>query len=588
MISLNLNEALRERDAEQRRKARHTQSQKPRRPQHITRGYNAARNSNLTADWSTSQTTANAELRRDLRNLRNRSKELARNKGLMKRYLELRENYVVGAQGIALRVKLAPHGNSTSERDAEIVRTIQDGFTEWSRPEHASASGKLSFTEQLCFAERSLSRDGEFLCREIFNADNPFSYALQFRDPSWLDETYNAVLQNGNRVLMSVEVNEFERPVRYWLTRPSSDYLFGEFDVRGRYRTPVPAAEIIHKYIVTEDEAQTRGVPSAHAAMEDINTLGGVVNAELYAARANACNMDYIIPPADEDEDGEPTAQNPVHPDFPVGETRDLQSAQQQYLPPGYKVESNDPKHPNSNMPDFIKGIKRDISSGLDGVPYEDLANDRENVNYGSMRGGMLDSRESYRRRQHMLIFHVCHRVFQNWLKQAMLTGAVQLSLRDYERVQDTWRARGYDWIDPLNDVQAAILAINNGLDSRTDYCDERGEDFLETVEKLEAEKTLLEAAGVLSSASAMAPSKPNADKAKPEDSQETNREYAQGKGVGRVLPIFESQLLPPAVRALSNGAQPIVIVLNQPSSTDIEPPAPDSGSNGDSILLDG
>jgi lambda family phage portal protein len=587
MISLNLNEAMRERDAEQRREANVRKLKRAARPE-LQRGYNAARYNNLTADWSTSQTTANSELRRDLRSLRARSNELARNNSLMKRYLDIRENYVVGAQGIALRVKLAPHGNSNTERDAEIVREIQEWWTDWCRPENASASGKMSFTEQLCFAERMIDLNGEFLCREVFNADNEFGYALQFRHPSWLDETYNAVLENGNRVLMSVEVNQFERPVRYWLTRPASDYLYGEWDVRGQYRTPVPASELIHKYVVNEDEAQTRGVPSAHAAMEDIHTLGGFVQAELYAARANACNMDYLIPPADEDEDGEPSSQNPVHPDFPVGAVRELQSASQQVLGPGYKVQSNDPKHPNSNAPDFIKGVKRDISSGLDGVPYEDLANDRENVNYGSMRGGRLDSLESYRRRQHMLIYHLCHRVFQSALKQSMLNGRLNLSIRDYDRIRDLWRGRGYDWVDPLKDGQAAILLANNGFSSITKYCDERGEDFDEVVQQRKEEIQKLKEAGLLDW-SALAPAKPKPDMTQPGEKPPAASDDANANDneTARVLPFFEPQLLPPAVRSLA-GTQPIIIVVNQPaSSPGSRLPAPGSRpANGDSEVL--
>src|SRR6185369_2364655 len=106
---------------------------------------------------------------------------------------------------------------------------------------------------------------------------------LNFRDVSWLDESYCAINDAGNRVIMSVEYNDYDRPVQYWLTRPSSDYLFSEYD-RGRpFRTPVPADQIIHKFLPTEDELQARGVPWASAAMEPIHVLGGIVNAELYA-----------------------------------------------------------------------------------------------------------------------------------------------------------------------------------------------------------------------------------------------------------------------------------------------------------------
>jgi len=510
----------------------------------LRRGYKGALPSNLTADWPTAQTSANAELRRSLRNLRSRSRELARNKGVMKKFLSMIGANVIGADGITLRVTFDPHGNSTTERDAQLAQEIEDAFKEWGRPENASSSGKLSFTGQQWFAIRSMARDGEFLAREVLNADNPFGYALAFRDPAWLDETYNQIVEGGRRILMSVEIDENDRPIRYWLTRPISDYLYPEFDQRYSYRTPVAASEIIHKFLITEDEVQTRGVPWAHAAMEDIHVLGGLVDAELYASRAGACVTDYFMPPADEDQ-GDETDFLPA--DFEPGAVRELESGVAQVLPAGWEVKSNDPKHPNTNISAFIKEVKRDIASGLE-VAYEGLANDRESVNYSSIRAGLLEERDFYRMLQAFMVQHFCHRVFQNWLKSAMVKGAVNLSLRDYERVRDTWRPRGWDWVDPLKDIQAAILAIANGLECRTDYCSERGDDFTDNVKKLAAETKALEAAGILVTPTAMTPAKPAVDKTPASDQKSEADQAAEDNspdGPQRVLSIFESQLLP-------------------------------------------
>ena len=60
----------------------------------------------------------------------------------------------------------------------------------------------------------TMARDGEFLCRFI-DANNPFGFALKFYDVAYLDETYNEVLKSGNRIVMSVEVNAYDRPVAY-------------------------------------------------------------------------------------------------------------------------------------------------------------------------------------------------------------------------------------------------------------------------------------------------------------------------------------------------------------------------------------
>jgi capsid protein len=79
---------------------------------------------------SPAQTTANAELRWNLRKLRNRSRELARNKGVMVKFLSMLAMNVVGAQGIALRVVFDPHGNSTEKRDLELAAEIESAWSE--------------------------------------------------------------------------------------------------------------------------------------------------------------------------------------------------------------------------------------------------------------------------------------------------------------------------------------------------------------------------------------------------------------------------------------------------------------------------
>src|SRR5215831_12388656 len=95
------------------------------------RTYKGANPTNLTADWSVAQTTPNQELRRSLRNLRARSRELYRNKGVMKKFLSMLAANVIGPDGIVLRVQFAAHGNSTPERDAQLATEIEDAFKEW-------------------------------------------------------------------------------------------------------------------------------------------------------------------------------------------------------------------------------------------------------------------------------------------------------------------------------------------------------------------------------------------------------------------------------------------------------------------------
>jgi lambda family phage portal protein len=459
------------------------------------RTYKAALPTNQTSDWSLAQTSANAEVRRSLRGLRARSRELQRNNALFKRFIWMMGQNIVGPEGMTLSDVV--DGDEENELDAELNEQIIKAFREWSLPENASTSGKLSWADQQKLAIETVARDGEVLIRKRIDAPNKFGFALQFLDVTWLDETFNAVLNNGNRVLMSVELDSFDKPVAYWLTRPSSDFLYPEYGPL-KPRTRVPAEEIMHLFIVTEHEAQARGVPHGHAVMEMLNTLNGYVDGELYKNRAAACVTDYLIPPKN-DEHNEFYEKDELQSveGFESGAVRELDTAVQQILPPGWDIKSNDPNLPAGNFDPFVKGAERYVASGLN-VPYFRLASDLEGVNYTSSRAGDNDARDLYRFFQRWLRDHFCRPVIFAWAREQLLHNAAPIRALDYARLNPTYNARGWDSVDPEKDSNAAVNNIDNALDTHTRVLAERGLDFRQVVKKLKRENQQLADAGIV------------------------------------------------------------------------------------------
>jgi lambda family phage portal protein len=457
----------------------------------LRRNYAAAQFNRLTNDWFSSRTSANAELRRGLLTLRARSRELARNNDYIKKFLSTVTKNVIGPKGIQLQVKVKDA--DTNGLDETLASIVQEAFKDWSKPKTASANGKMSWTDQQKYATRIMARDGEFLARFVY-ADNPFGFSLHFIDVDWLDETFNILLPNGNRVLMSVEVDKWGRPVAYHLTPPSYEYLYPEH-AGARRRERVNAAEIIHGFLPYEDAEQSRGVPWAHTAMLRLQTLGGYEEAELVAAQIGACTGVYLIPP--EGDEGAGYADD----DEAEGYQRSIENIEpgtKEELPPGYDVKTVDPNHPNTNYGAFQKSVLRGISSGLD-VSYHTLSGDLEGVNYSSIRAGLLDERDTWRSLQTYMIEHFCTPVFLEWLQSAILNGAVEgVRASDFQRLTSPkWQPRGWDWVDPLKDMQAAVLSINNGLESRTDLLAERGENFEHKLKNLAKEAELAKKSGV-------------------------------------------------------------------------------------------
>lgn len=449
------------------------------------RRYAAASVGTVRTDWPAMSTTYQTDIFRHLRQLRAESRESSKNNPYMKRFLGMVRRNVIGPAGIKLQVR-AKRGN---ELDELLNTEVERKFTEWALPENCSASGKLSWVDAQAMSVNTMARDGEFLCRFI-DADNPFGFALKFYDVAYLDESYNEVLKGGNRVVMSVEVDRYDRPVAYYFTTPRYDVPPHVTESLNRVR--VPAEDVVHSYIPFEDDAQVRGVPWAHAAMWNLRKLGQFEEAALINAHISACNMGFVIPPKNAEGAGVPVEEG--------GAQIEAQYAPGilQELPPGYDVKTIDPQHPNSDFDPFTSTVLRGAACGLD-VSYFALAGDLTAVNYSSARVGLLDDRDNYRTLQNFVINHFCRRVYRHFLKRGILTGAVNVLPSDFERLKSPdFQPRGWPWVDPLKDIVAAVEAINNGLATRSSFIAEQGGDFEEVVRRLKEEQDFIKKHGVL------------------------------------------------------------------------------------------
>lgn len=488
MITLNLSEA-----ADYAAQKRENERLKAQLESPARRSYQAGVVNRLTSDWLASQTSTRSELRMYLRNIRGRSRDLARNNDYIKKFLSMCKSNIIGPAGIRLQVRAKRSTDALmAELDRDLNQVVEDAFKKWARKETCSASGKLSWLDAQRLFVSTLARDGEVLVRKLKTRkkDNPFGFTLRFIDVAWLDETHNYLLPDGNRIVMGVEVDDHDKPQAYWLTPPGDEFTYpgamagGGADARRRVR--VPADQIIHAYLC-DDENQTRGVPWAHTAMLRSKMLNGYEEAELVAARVGACKGGFLKPPEDRPFNGEE----------PATTIESVEPGMVQELPAGYSWESYDPTHPNTNYGNFVKGVLMGVAAGL-GVTYTSLTGDLSSVNYSSIRAGLLEERDVWRALQQFVIEHFCSDVYADWLESAWLSGALEIPIEDYDRVQEpTWQARGWTWVDPLKDVQATILAINNALATRSDALAEQGEDFEEVVLQLAQEKQLLSENGI-------------------------------------------------------------------------------------------
>lgn len=446
------------------------------------RRFDAAQYSRLTHSWVASERSINTELRADLDALRRRSRDLAKNSPLAKKFLQMVAGNVVGPRGFALQARVK---NPDGSPDKLANDAIEAGWSDWGKARNCDLSKRLSFRDLCRAVAIGLARDGEILVRERQGAANAYGYALQILDIERLDTTLNREAEPGkNQIIMGVELDGDGVPVAYWLATAA----LGR-DPTGRKLQRIPAGEIIHLFM-TDDPEQVRGVPWMHAVMLSVNDLKGYNHAAIVAARIGASKMGFFTSP---DGDPAPVADGEDSAGMPFSEA---DPGQFRMLPPGYDFKSFDPDYPHANYAAFVKEHKRDVASGF-GVAYNTLANDLEGVNFSSIRSGTLEERDNWMAVQQWLIDAFLDPVYERWLDNALLSGALLMpngsalpAAKRQKFLAHEFQGRRWQWVDPFKDVQASALAVENGFASPYTIAAQQGldaEDVLDDIARFQA-----------------------------------------------------------------------------------------------------
>ena len=450
--------------------------------------YLSAAINRLTGEWSTRPLTPVQELRGKTRILRARSRALDNDDDYFRRFVGHVEANVIGSQGIQLQMRMV---NVRGRVETETNRAVERAFARWCRPENLTVTGMHSWRSFLGLAMRTLVVDGECFIRFVPSA-NDYLLSLQLISADWVDEQFIGKAENGQRVLMGIEVDDYDRPTAYYIAPPRNSNpaeltASWERGSAGTNHIRIPADQMIHLF-VQRKIGQVRGVPFAHTAIRRLQMLEGYEEAELVQARIAACQM-AILEQSDDaliDRKGD------------VALPQEIAPASIWTLPSGYQLKEFKPNAPHATYSEYIKAVLRGVASGL-GVTYHALSGDLESVNYSSARIGSLEERDIWRSLQALLIERVCQPVFERWLLSALGTPALPIDPARYATLIEGahWLPRGWDWVDPEKDANANLLALTAGLKTRGEICAERGRDFEQVLLDLAEERRLVEELGL-------------------------------------------------------------------------------------------
>lgn len=471
----------------------------------------------LVLDWVAACMSPDDETRGSTRKLRARARELHRNNGYVTSYVNLLTNNVIGPTGIGLQPKVR---DNSGDLNKLINRKIADAWKAWAEGP-VTADGRMNLTDYCSLALGSVGTDGESFTHFREGRDFEHGLALEGIDCDLVDEEYNRNERGLNEIRMGVEVNESGKPLKYH-TRQDYPSLFGS---GAKEREAIPAEDVIHMMRFRRVN-QTRGVTWLGPTMIALRMLEGYEESELVAARIGASKMGFFK--SQKPDVTSEFATNKTDAKAPI--LMEANPGTAEALPVGWEFQEWSPDHPTTAFPSFVKANLRKIATGL-GVSYNALASDLEGVNYSSMRSGVLMERETWRKLQQWWIGQFMTRVYRRWLVSALTNDVITLDAREFKRfLMVKWNPRGWQWVDPKKDGEAAVIQIGSALNSRQRIVAERGDDWFEIAEELAEEAEEADTLGIDISGDT---SKTTTD---PEDDAEGNEgsDDENGNGNGR------------------------------------------------------
>jgi lambda family phage portal protein len=155
-----------------------------------------------------------------------------------------------------------------------------------------------------------------------------------------------------------------------------------------------------------------------------------------------------------------------------------LEPGTMQVLLPGEDVKFSSPADVGGGYEAFQYRTLLAVSASL-GLPYHLVTGDVRQANYSSLRAELVEFRRRIGQLQHGVMAHqLCRPIWRRWLETAVLSGALDADPVTARPVQ--WIPPRWDWVDPLKDIQAQVLAMEAGLTSRRKVVEATGYDIEE------------------------------------------------------------------------------------------------------------
>lgn len=439
------------------------------------RSYEAAGKGTHLGGWTPRNASADTEIATAGPVLRARMRDLVRRNAYAAKAISSLETNLVG-DGIL----------PTAEN-----KRANDTFAAWAA--ECDADGHLDFYGLQSLACREMLEAGEvFIRRRIRRASDGMTVPLQIQvlEADFLDDSVMKPSRAGNAVVSGVEFDRRGRRVGYWMFPEHPGNSVGTF-APSRF---VPAEEIIHLY--EKQRTQIRGVPWGTPAIVAMNDLDDYELAEARRKKHEASVVGVVT--SDDDDyfgvtgtgpDGQPLPPGVLDSDGNIVE--EMQPGLFLMLRRGKDIKFNQPAA-TPGYADNSRVTLHKVAAGFR-IPYELLTGDLSQVNYSSIRAGLVEFRRLVSKTQWQILIPVMCEPLWNWFTEAAwMAGKLPSPIVDVKWSPPAWVSP-----DPLKDEMAAKMALRAGTQTIFQVVGAQGRDTRAHLEEYAEGLELLDALGL-------------------------------------------------------------------------------------------
>ncbi|WP_059415588.1 MULTISPECIES: phage portal protein [Cupriavidus] len=417
----------------------------------------ASRSKRSLRNWFAFGGSADADLLPALAELRNRSRDLARNNPLALGAINTAVTNVVGT-GLAPQPTIdAEVLGLTEEQASTWQQQAQREFSLFADTKECDISLAQTFYEMQQLAFRSTLENGDLFVVTPLLTRHRTAYRLRLQliegdrccNPNYAADTEN--LAGG------IEMDDYGAPVACHFLRKHPGGIGARagkriWDRREVFGNGTGRRNVLHLF-ERRRVGQTRGQPYLAPVIEPLRQLGIYTEAELAAAVVSGMFTVFIktedgqgVLPEDEGKESQP--------DYRLGKGAVIQGA------PGDSVEVINPGRPNALFDPFVQSILRQIGVALE-LPFEVLIK-HYTSSYTAARAAILDAWRFFKLRRFWLSTNFCQPVYELVMDEAVANG--RLSAPGYftdPLIRRAWL--GCQWVgdapgavDPLKEALAS------------------------------------------------------------------------------------------------------------------------------------